>query len=168
MIKKKLFFLSIGSNLGDKFANIKTALRFLDSKVGQIKSMSSIYETKSLGFDGPDFFNLCVSIETEFSPKKLLDKLLKIEILMGRIRTDQRKLISRKIDMDILFYDNEIILSKKLQIPHPRLQNRNFVLYPMIEIAPNLEHPVLKIKISTIFKKSSDKSIPIKLSIKAS
>ena len=87
---------------------------------------------------------------------------------MGRIRTDQRKLISRKIDMDILFYDNEIILSKKLQIPHPRLQNRNFVLYPMIEIAPNLEHPVLKIKISTIFKKSSDKSIPIKLSIKAS
>ena len=96
MIKKKLFFLSIGSNLGDKFENIKTALRFLDSKVGQIKSMSSIYETKSSGFDGPDFFNLCVSIETEFSPKKLLDKLLKIEILMGRIRSDQRKLISRK------------------------------------------------------------------------
>lgn len=168
MIKKKLIFLSIGTNLGDRFENIKNVLKFLDLKIGQIKSRSSIYESKSLGFYGPDFFNLCVSLETKLPPKKLLDELFKIEILMGRIRTDKRKLISRKIDIDILFYDNKIILSEKLQIPHPRLQNRNFVLYPMMEIAPNLKHPVLKTKISALFKKCSDTNIPSKLIVKAS
>ena len=167
MIKKKIIFLSIGSNLGDKSENIKTALKFLELKVGKVKSISSIYETKALGFDGPDFFNLCLSIQTEYSPEEVLNRLLKIEILMGRVRMDQRKLISRKIDMDILFYDDEIISSEKLQIPHPRLQNRNFVLYPLIEIAPNLKHPVLKTSISALIAKCSDKLIPLKLDLKA-
>ncbi len=167
MIKKKIIFLSIGSNLGNKAENIKTALKFLAIKVGNVKSISSIYETKASGFDGPDFFNLCVSIETEYSPEEVLNRLLKIEILMGRVRTNQRKLLSRKIDIDILFYDDEIILSEKLQIPHPRLQNRNFVLYPLIEIAPNLKHPVLKIETSALIKKCSDSLIPLKLDLKA-
>tara|TARA_B100002051_G_scaffold75717_1_gene72375 strand:- start:151 stop:486 length:336 start_codon:yes stop_codon:yes gene_type:complete len=110
---------------------------------------------------------LCVSIETEYSPEEVLNRLLKIEILMGRVRTNQRKLLSRKIDIDILFYDDEIISSEKLQIPHPRLQNRNFVLYPLIEIAPNLKHPVLKIEISALIAKCSDSLIPLKLDLKA-
>ena len=167
MIKKKIIFLSIGSNLGDKSENIKTALKFLKLKVGKVKSISSIYETKALGFDGPDFFNLCLSIQTEYSPEEVLNRLLKIEILMGRVRMNQRKLISRKIDMDILFYDHEIISSEKLQIPHPRLQNRNFVLYPLIEIAPNFKHPVLKTNISALITKCSDRLIPLKLDLKA-
>ena len=167
MIKKKIIFLSIGSNLGDKSENIKTALKFLELKVGKVKSISSIYETKALGFDGPDFFNLCLSIQTEYSPEEVLNRLLEIEILMGRVRTNQRKLLSRKIDIDILFYDDEIISSEKLQIPHPRLQNRNFVLYPLIEIAPNLKHPVLKIEISALIAKCSDSLIPLKLDLKS-
>ncbi len=167
MIKKKLVYISIGTNLGDRFKHIKTGLKFLILRVGEIKKKSSVYQTKSMGFDGPDFLNLCICIETNFPPKKLLEELLEIEILMGRTRTDIGNLKSRIIDLDILFYENEIVITEKLKIPHPRLENRNFVLYPMLEIAPNLKHPVLKTKISSLYKNSSDNHIPLKLKIKA-
>ncbi|MEE3034697.1 MAG: 2-amino-4-hydroxy-6-hydroxymethyldihydropteridine diphosphokinase [Bacteroidota bacterium] len=168
MIKNKLIYLSLGSNLGNRLKNLKRALELLQLRIGVIKKTSSIYETKSVGFVGQDFLNLCVSIETNFSPKKLLEELLGIEILMGRIKTNIRNLESRKIDLDILFYGNEIIVTEELKIPHPRLENRNFVLYPMQEIAPDLIHPGLKIKINFLLKNSSDNYIPLKLKIKAS
>ena len=163
MIKSKQVYLSLGSNLGDRLKNLKRAIKLIKEQVGQVNKTSLIYKTKSLGFKGPNFFNGCVLIETSFPPNELLDKLLEIETLMGRIRSDKKRFSSRIIDIDILFYEQKIILTKKLKIPHPRLENRNFILYPMREIAPKLTHPVLKKTIALLTEKSSDNSIPLEL-----
>ena len=138
----KTVFLSLGSNIGDRMANIMTALDRL-REAGEIIEVSSIYETEPVEFTAQPWFLNCVAeLDTDKMPKQLLMAMLKIEQGMGRNR--QQKKGPRIIDLDILLFGNSVIDAEGLTIPHPSLQERRFVLEPLREIAPDLRHPVLK------------------------
>ncbi|TFH39423.1 MAG: 2-amino-4-hydroxy-6-hydroxymethyldihydropteridine diphosphokinase [Bacteroidia bacterium] len=143
-------YIGIGSNLGDRHIFIEDSLLRLERDVGNIVTRSTVIETEPWGFDSADsFLNMVTKIETLLSPGGLLESLLKIESDMGRIRSEPGYR-SRVIDLDILFYDDLIIDSGDLAIPHPLLHRRLFVLQPMSEIAPDLVHPVLNKSISEL------------------
>jgi 2-amino-4-hydroxy-6-hydroxymethyldihydropteridine diphosphokinase len=135
-------YLLIGGNLGNREENIARAVKEIGDRCGQIKKTSAIYETAAWGkTDQPDFLNQVLLIETEKFPGDLLDQLLSAELDMGRFRNEKNG--PRIIDMDILFYNDEIIDENTLQIPHPRLAERRFALVPMAEIDGEKIHPVL-------------------------
>ena len=136
-------YLSLGSNLGDKIKNLQSAINLIDTNIGDVLSISNVYQTKSEGFKGDDFFNCCICIVTNHSPNFLLDKLLKIELIEGRIRSSSNEYESRLIDIDILLYEDRIINENNLTIPHPRMHLRNFVLSPLSDIAKSKIHPIL-------------------------
>ncbi|HVS94080.1 MAG TPA: 2-amino-4-hydroxy-6-hydroxymethyldihydropteridine diphosphokinase [Mucilaginibacter sp.] len=134
-------FLLLGANLGDRRAHLQRAVQLLEKEVGTIVKQSSFYETQAWGkTDEPDYLNQVVQIGTALPPELLLQKILDIELLMGRKRVE--KWGSRIIDIDILFYDSDIISLPRLEIPHPELHKRRFTLEPLSEIAPELVHPV--------------------------
>ena len=133
-------YLGLGSNLGDRKQNLAQALELLSKNV-VIEKVSSIYETEPVGYrEQPLFLNAVCRISTELSPAKLLRLAKKIEAKSGRVSSFPNA--PRPIDIDILFYDNEVLDDKKLTIPHPRLVGRAFVLVPLAEIASDLVHPV--------------------------
>ncbi|MFQ5594420.1 MAG: 2-amino-4-hydroxy-6-hydroxymethyldihydropteridine diphosphokinase [Anaerolineae bacterium] len=135
-----IIYLSLGSNLGDRLATIKKALRMLESRV-DVRSVSSVYETEPWGLKNqPLFLNLVCSGQTDLTPHALLDFVKGIEQQLGR--QSAVRYGPRSIDIDILFYNHHIFRSSRLEIPHPHLADRAFVLYPLSEIAPDLEHPV--------------------------
>ena len=141
-------YLSVGTNI-ERRKNLKKCLTILRKRFGIIKS-SSIYRTSPVGFPKqPYFYNMALKIRTELPPKELLSELLLIEKSLKRIRI--KKNHPRTIDIDILFYDKRVIKSKELVIPHPRLHKRAFVLVPLNEIVPRLEHPVLNKSIACLF-----------------
>ncbi len=120
---------------------LQTAIGQIESIIGKILKCSSVYETQSWGkTDEPDYLNQVVQLSTLLSPAEVLSKILNIEAEMGRKRYE--KWGSRLIDIDILFYNNEIIKQHNLEIPHPELHKRRFTLDPLVEIAPNFVHPV--------------------------
>ena len=134
-------FIGIGSNLGDRLANLNNAVGLLAQEC-EIKQISSIFETEPEGYEPqPDFLNCVVRGETGLRPLELLDELKSIEKMMGRTASFSNA--PRPIDLDILFYRDEIIKAKELEIPHPRLQDRAFVLVPMVQMAPQFTHPAL-------------------------
>ncbi len=134
-------FISLGSNLDDRNNYLEKARSFL-SDFGEIKKESTIIETPAWGKkDQPDFLNQVILIETELSPQELLEECLKIEDKLGRERKE--KWGPRTIDLDILFYDELILNKENLIIPHPYITEREFVLKPLNEIAPDFVHPVL-------------------------
>jgi 2-amino-4-hydroxy-6-hydroxymethyldihydropteridine diphosphokinase len=136
-------YLGIGSNLGDRKGNCLAALRRLEAKEIHIKKQSSMLETKPWGVTAqPDFINMAAEAETVLSPEDLLSVLKDTEIEMGR--EPGMRWGPRVIDLDILFYDDKIIRSEFLIIPHPFLHERAFVLEPLSEIAPDFVHPVVK------------------------
>lgn len=155
-------YLSIGSNKGNRSVLINKAIDEIEKKIGIIISRSSIYQSKSWGFDSNDFYNLCLLIHTDFIPKSLLINLKKIEKSMGREDIDG-SYSDRFIDIDILFYDNIIIDSEDLKIPHPKIEIRKFVLVPMLEIADEYVHPILNKKIKELDNDCSDQDIPLKI-----
>jgi len=153
-----IYFLSLGSNLGQKGNNLRQALSLLRKEGIRILRSSSLYETEPVGVpDQPWFYNQVVEAEADFSPMELLKLLKKIEQRMGR--KDSAQKAPRKIDLDILLAENAVIRTKELVIPHPRLEKRNFILVPLSEIAPGIVHPVLETKIEDLAKKSKDPSI---------
>jgi len=138
----KLVYLSLGSNLGDRAANLNDAIARL-KKIGDIVAASSSYETEPVEVTAqPWFLNCVVALETEKMPKQLLTAILDIEQQMGRRRSQQKG--PRIIDIDILLFGSSVVDTKNLTIPHPALDERRFVLEPLAEIAPDLRHPVLK------------------------
>ena len=138
----KTVYLSLGSNLGDRDANLRAAIDRLDN-LGKVAAISSFYETEPVEVtDQPWFLNCAVKLETEKMPKQLLTALLDIERQMGR-RRDRTK-GPRVIDLDILLFGSSVIQTKGLTVPHPALHERRFVLEPLAEIAPDARHPVLK------------------------
>ena len=148
-------YLALGSNLGNKEENIQNAVLAISS-IGEIIRYSSLYETEPWGFSDKNFFlNMVLSINTELNPNSLLNEINKIEILLGRKRVKEQW-VARIIDIDILFYDNQIINQPNLIIPHPQLINRQFVLKPLIEIAPEFVHPVYQKSISILQKECKD------------
>ena len=155
-------YLSIGSNKGNRSVLINKAIDEIEKKVGIIISRSSIYQSKSWGFDSNDFYNLCLLIDTDIVPKSLLINLKKIEKSMGREDVDG-SYSDRFIDIDILFYDNIITDSEDLKIPHPKIEIRKFVLVPMLEIADDYVHPILNKTIKELYNDCSDQDIPLKI-----
>ena len=132
-------YLGLGSNLGDRNQNLAQALELL-SKHAVVEQVSSIYETEPVGYQPqPLFLNAVCRISTELNPRQLLRLVKKIEAKLGR--TPGFPNAPRPIDIDILFYGNEVFSSKELTVPHPRLAERAFVLVPLAEIAPDLVHP---------------------------
>ena len=155
-------YLSIGSNKGNRSVLINKAIDEIEKKVGIIISRSSIYQSKSWGFDSNDFYNLCLLIDTDIMPKFLLINLKKIEKSMGREDIDG-SYSDRFIDIDILFYDNITTDSEDLKIPHPKIEIRKFVLVPMLEIADDYVHPILNKTIKELYNDCSDQDIPLKI-----
>ncbi|MCC6838198.1 MAG: 2-amino-4-hydroxy-6-hydroxymethyldihydropteridine diphosphokinase [Bacteroidia bacterium] len=150
-------YLILGGNLGDRLKNINEATSLIASEAGSISKFSKIYVTAAWGNeDLSDFYNQAVCIKTQLSATELLDLLLEIEKKLGRMRGTE-KWQARTIDIDILFYNNDIIDQKNLIIPHPFLQDRRFVLVPLSEIANDLMHPILNKNIETLLKECSDK-----------
>lgn len=137
-------YLSLGSNQGNTLKNIQNAVNLLADEVGKIVRISSVYKSKSWGYDGEDFLNICVEVITNLNPENLLLKILFIEKSIGRIRKKSAKYQDRIIDIDILQFDEEIIFSKDLIVPHPKLLDRKFVLMPLAEIAPFVKHRITK------------------------
>jgi GTP cyclohydrolase-4 len=141
MAERHQVYLGLGANLGDRQTNILQALQYVQARAS-ITAVSSFYETAPVGYlDQPKFLNICCALETDLPPEDLLRFLKWIEKRMGRAESFRNA--PRPIDMDILFYDDLVLENSVLQIPHPRLHQRAFVLAPLAEIAPELEHPVL-------------------------
>lgn len=135
-------YLSLGSNLGDRSANLENGLAHL-KEAGTLRAVSSFYETQPVDVpDQPWFLNCVAALETEKTPRELLRFLLGLEEAMGRLRMREKG--PRKIDLDILFFDDQVIDEPGLKIPHPSMHCRRFVLEPLVEIAPQVQHPVLK------------------------
>jgi 2-amino-4-hydroxy-6-hydroxymethyldihydropteridine diphosphokinase len=151
-IMRKRVYLSLGSNLGDREANLRAGLNLL-GKLGQIVAVSSLFETEPVEVEGRQnwFLNSAVAMETELMPRQLISRILPIEQALGRRRgkrDEQRQ--PRTLDIDILFFGNAVMKSPDLTIPHPALHHRRFVLMPLAEIAPDLIHPVLKASVKDL------------------
>ena len=144
----KIVYLSLGSNIGDRAANLNSAIERLGA-LGTIEKISSFYETEPVEFTAqPWFLNIAVKLDTEKMPKQLLAGILDIEQQMGRRRTQKKG--PRAIDIDILLFGNSIIDTKGLTVPHPAMHERRFVLEPLAEIAPEVRHPVFKRTLSEL------------------
>ncbi len=138
----KPVYLSLGSNVGDRAANLRTALDLL-GKVGKIVAVSAVYETEPVEFAAqPWFLNCAAKLETEQMPKQLMKTILDIERQMGRRR--EHKKGPRNIDIDILLFGTSVMETPGLTVPHAALHERRFVLEPLAEIAPEILHPVFK------------------------
>ncbi len=149
-------YISAGSNLGDRAANLAFALKSL-GKGGLVSKVSSCFETEPVGFpDQPWFINIAIELSTPLLPLDLLDLCINIEASCGRVRTFPNA--PRTLDLDILLYGDVILNEENLTIPHPRLQDRKFVLKPLAQIAPELMHPVLKKSIRALLEACSDPS----------
>ena len=134
--------LLLGSNLGNRKEILDKAIELIIQKIGVIVSQSKDYETKPWGVtDQPDFLNLAITIHTKLKPLEILEQTQAIENQLGRVRKE--KWGARLIDIDLMFYGNEIIDEPNLKVPHPLMQERDFALIPLAEIAPDFVHPVL-------------------------
>jgi 2-amino-4-hydroxy-6-hydroxymethyldihydropteridine diphosphokinase len=142
---KKTVYLSLGSNLGDRAANLRAAHHRL-AEIGTVIARSSLYETEPVEVERPQpwFLNCVVAVETELMPKQFHARTLAIEQALGRRRREKEKRAPRIIDIDIVLFGNAIVKSRGLTIPHPGLEHRRFVLEPLAEIDPEVRHPVLK------------------------
>jgi 2-amino-4-hydroxy-6-hydroxymethyldihydropteridine diphosphokinase len=140
----EISYLMLGSNVGDRMNYLHQSIDLLrHHAVGRITDLSAVYESEPWGFDDPRWFlNRAVSVETNLAPSALLGSIRQIEHILGRIRT-HNGYQARTIDIDILFYGNHIVNIPELVIPHPHIAERMFVLQPMAELAPNMEHPAL-------------------------
>ncbi len=148
-------YLSLGSNEGNRLKWLTEALNKIKQDCGDIIKISNIYETKAWGLkEQPDFLNRAVLISTTLSPLDLLNAINKIETSLGRIRT--QKWGPRTLDIDILFYNNEIINLPQLIVPHPYIQERLFTLQPLNDIAPDFMHPLLYKTISELLAVCKD------------
>ncbi|WP_316634237.1 2-amino-4-hydroxy-6-hydroxymethyldihydropteridine diphosphokinase [uncultured Flavobacterium sp.] len=151
--------LSIGSNQGDRLANIESCIALIHQEIGTVIRVSRLYETPAWGFESDAFYNCALVLHSTSSAQKILNQVLKIEKHLGRIRSNQEGYQSRLIDVDLITYDDEIIESEKLHIPHPLMQNRNFVLLPMQDLKLNWKHPVYQKTISELIAISPDDSV---------
>jgi 2-amino-4-hydroxy-6-hydroxymethyldihydropteridine diphosphokinase len=141
-MKEHIVYLALGTNLGDRLSNLKQAIAALTPQL-EVKAKSQVYETPPWGFeDQPKFLNQVIKANTYLDPEPLLKHLKRLEVALGRKESFPNG--PRLIDMDILFYDDLVMEKPSLVLPHPRLHERGFVLLPLLEIAPNLVHPVRK------------------------
>jgi len=152
-------YLCLGGNIGDRETALKLALSKIEGQIGEITSQSSIYETEAWGVENQQaYLNQCIEVKTTLSASSLIESLLLIEKELGRMRTISDTYEPRTIDIDILFYNHDIINEPKLIVPHPRLHLRKFVLIPLNEIASNYLHPLLNKTIFSLLSECDDSS----------
>lgn len=140
--------IALGSNVGDRETNLRRAIEMINRQMSLIK-MSSVYETEPMYYENQDWFlNCVVAVETDLKPRALLERLQAMELAVGRRRTIRYG--PRVIDLDILFYADEIVSEPGLEIPHPKIAERSFVLLPLSEMRPELVHPLLRKSVSEL------------------
>ncbi|WP_019038614.1 2-amino-4-hydroxy-6-hydroxymethyldihydropteridine diphosphokinase [Psychroflexus tropicus] len=159
MNSKTTTYIALGSNQGNRIKYLQDAIDEIYKAIGDVTKVSKIYSTPAWGFEGDDFLNAAIQVETRFSAETTLKKLLNIELELGRIRKKKLGYEARPIDLDILFYGEETISTERLTIPHPELSKRNFVLFPLSDIAPDLLHSSLGKKIQDLKTDFNDSSI---------
>lgn len=163
---EKGIFLLLGTNLGDRYENLLRACHLISESIGEISKSSSIYITAPWGVtDQPDFYNNVIEVDTPLDAEHVLTKALEIESKMGRVR--MTKWGSRLIDIDLLFYNQLIVQSPHLTLPHPALADRMFTLLPLEEIAPAFLHPIINKDITTLRQLCRDTSQVKKIELKA-
>ncbi len=156
-------YLLLGGNIGEREGIIAKAVELINASCGKVSKKSSLYESEPWGFEADNqFVNQVIMIETAMNAGDLLQNLLNIELLLGRTRNYSANYTSRIIDIDILFFNDEILREEKLKIPHPLMHERRFTLAPLSEIAENLIHPVFNKKIVDLLKECTDKSVVTK------
>jgi 2-amino-4-hydroxy-6-hydroxymethyldihydropteridine diphosphokinase len=142
---KNGIFVALGANLGDRSAQLRTAIQKISARGISVLSRSGVYETEPWGNrDQPAYLNQVIQVATALTPPQLMEVLLEIEREMGRDRSAEKRNAPRTMDLDLLFYHQQVLRTPALTLPHPRLHERNFVLYPLVEVAEPFEHPVLK------------------------
>ena len=154
---KNNVFLSTGSNQGESIQILESANSLIEKQIGLIRRASPMYKTAAWGkTNQPDFVNQALWVQTIFSPLLVLKKLNDIEKNLGRVRFERWG--PRRIDIDILYFNNQQINHEKLQVPHPEIAQRNFVLAPMMDIAPQFKDPLVKLSIEELWNQRKDKS----------
>lgn len=150
-----IVYLGLGTNLGDKAANLHAAVHLISGKIGKVISLSSFYATAPWGFESENsFLNAAICVETSLSPLEVLHRTQEIERTLGRTHKSTGGIYhDRIIDIDLLLYNKEIIQTPELTIPHPLMLQRDFVMNPLVEIAPDVVHPVFGKKLSVLFFK---------------
>ncbi|MCZ4319263.1 2-amino-4-hydroxy-6-hydroxymethyldihydropteridine diphosphokinase [Aequorivita viscosa] len=151
-------YLSLGSNMGNRFGNLQNAVNALFREVGSIVKISSVYETPAMGFDGDPFLNCAVWLYVDLKPAKILKSILEIEKKLGRKRNSTTNYTSRPIDIDIIFIDDLVISTEKLTVPHPEMTKRRFVLQPVADLNFQLNHPISEKNILEILEETDDGS----------
>jgi 2-amino-4-hydroxy-6-hydroxymethyldihydropteridine diphosphokinase len=148
-------FLLLGSNLGNRAEVLNKAIEALEKNNVQLVNKSSVYETAAWGkTDQQAFLNQVVKVKTKYNPEELLSVILNIELELGRVR--KVKWGERLIDIDILYFNNQIIKEEELEIPHPGIPNRRFTLIPLVEICPQFIHPVMQINQKELLNNCQD------------
>lgn len=151
--------LSLGTNQGNRLRNIENCIELIHQEVGTVIKISKLYETPSWGFDGDAFYNCALVVHTFASAHKILEQILNIEQQLGRVRDTTLEYQSRIIDIDLIAFNEEIIDAEKLQVPHPLMQNRKFVLLPMQDLNLDWIHPIFHKKITELLEISPDESV---------
>jgi len=150
-------YLLLGSNLDNRSALLERAKEAISSRIGNVIRESSVYESEPWGFQSEHrFLNQVIRIETKYRPIQVLEEILRIEKKLGRHRADDQGYTSRSIDIDILFYNDEIISEDKLTIPHPKIPERMFTLLPLSEIDRSMIHPGSRKSISDLMRECPD------------
>ncbi len=159
MKSTKKVYISLGSNKGDKFKNLQDAINAIYQKIGNVKIISKVYKSPSFGFESDDFLNACAILETNLTAAKTMKELLKIETDLGRVRSEKKGYEARVIDLDLIFFEDEVIETKTLKVPHPEMHKRRFVLQPLNDIASNITHPKFNKEVSVLLQECNDKSV---------
>ncbi len=149
----------LGSNLDNRLAALRRAVKMIGDEAGEVVARSSVWESEPWGFDADEqFLNMVIIVETRLSPARLMKLFSSIEGRMGRRRSGSGQYESRIIDIDILLWEGKIISLPGLEVPHPRLADRRFVLEPLAEVAPDAIHPVMELTVAELLEQCPDNS----------
>ena len=158
MSKQQKVVLSLGSNIGNRLENIQNCIQLIHENIGLVLRVSKLYETPAWGFESDDFYNCALVVHTSFSSEKILKKIATIEKELGRFRKRTDLYEARVIDIDIIMIEDLIVQTEHLQVPHPQMQFRKFVLLPLLDLKIDYNHPVLHQSIEQLYKSCEDQS----------